>query len=190
MILLDALGTHQRILDDINQFLADWDSVLSRLDENIKILEQYLSRDGYKTGIKTKDIFDNIQIFFPIDDPHTEYINLSGDTPIWWTLQHSADLLTNLIRYGITKNIYLRGCISMGYIREYRNGYFSTAMIENANFAGSCEMIGVIVSPTAMRVLNNKTYFSSSRFFQYVKCLIPIRILLAYREKDFQLGWI
>jgi hypothetical protein len=54
VILLDALGTHQRILDDINQFLADWDSVLSRLDENIKILEQYLSRDGYKTGIKQK----------------------------------------------------------------------------------------------------------------------------------------
>ena len=54
----------------------------------------------------------------------------------------------------------------MGYIEEYRNGYFSTAVIEiHAEFAGSCEMIGVIVSPTAMRVLNNKTYFSSPRFF-------------------------
>jgi hypothetical protein len=58
----------------------------------------------------------------------------------------------------------------MGYIEEYRNGYFSTAVIEiHADFAGSCEMIGVIVSPTAMRVLNNKIYFSSPRFFQYVK---------------------
>jgi hypothetical protein len=66
-------------------------------------------------------------------------------------------------------NIYLSGGISMGYIQEYRDGYFSTAMIENADFAGSCEMIEVIVSPTAVRVLNNKTYFSSPGFFQYVK---------------------
>jgi hypothetical protein len=185
VIFLDSLGTRQRILDDISQFLADWDSVLNRLDENVKVLEQNLSGRGYKTGIRTKDIFDNIQIFFPSDDPHTDHINFSGGTPLWWTLQHSADLLTNLIRYGIIKNIYFRGCISMGYIQEYRNGYYSAAMIENADFANSCEMIGTIVSPSAMRVLNNKTHNSSPRFFQYVKYRIPIKEPTGKRRKKF-----
>jgi hypothetical protein len=50
VILLDALGTRQRILDDINQFLADWDLVLNRLRKNIEVLEQHLSRDGYRLG--------------------------------------------------------------------------------------------------------------------------------------------
>jgi hypothetical protein len=62
IILLDALGTRQRILDDIDKFLTDWDSVLNRLQENVRKLEQQLS-GSYRIGIKTKDIFDNIQMF-------------------------------------------------------------------------------------------------------------------------------
>lgn len=75
--------------------------------------------------------------------------------------------------------------MSMGHLQEYRNGYFSAAMIENADFAGSCEMIGVVVSPTAMRVLNNKTYFSSPRFFQSVKYRIPIKDPTRKQRKRF-----
>jgi hypothetical protein len=49
---------------NIDQFLDDWDSVLNRLKEkeNIDVLEQYLTSHGYRARIKTKDIFDNIQI--------------------------------------------------------------------------------------------------------------------------------
>jgi hypothetical protein len=32
VILLDALGTRQRLVDDIDIFLADWDLVLTRTD--------------------------------------------------------------------------------------------------------------------------------------------------------------
>ena len=103
VILLDVQGTRQRILDDIDKFLTDWNSVLKRLEENISILEQKLSSGGYRIGIKTKDIFDDIQIFYPTDDPHTEYVDLTGSNPIWWSIQHSAGLLTNLVRYGITR---------------------------------------------------------------------------------------
>jgi hypothetical protein len=77
IILLDALGTRQRILDDIDKFLTDWDLVLNRLEENVRKLEQQLS-GSYRIGIKTKDIFDNIQMFYPVDDPHTEYTDLTG----------------------------------------------------------------------------------------------------------------
>jgi len=41
VILLDALGTRQRLVDDIDIFLADWDLVLTRLKENIDKLEQF-----------------------------------------------------------------------------------------------------------------------------------------------------
>ena len=63
----------------------------------------------------------------------------------------------------------------MGHIREYRNGFFSTALIENADFAESLDMIGVVVSPSAMRVLNNKSYSSSQRFYHFVKYGVSLK---------------
>jgi hypothetical protein len=175
VILVDALGTRQRLLDDIDKYLADWNSVLNKLGENIRILEYHLSSRGFRIGIKSKDIFDNIQIFYPTDDPYTEYVDLTGNNPIWWSLQHSAELLTNLVRYAITKNIFLHGCMSMGYIQEYRNGYYSRAMIENADLAESFDMIGVIAGISSMRVLINKSYSSSPRFYHFIKYHIPIK---------------
>src|SRR5918911_4478322 len=185
VILLDAMGTRQRLLDDIDKYLADWDSVLNKLDENIRILEYHLSSRGYRIGIKIKDIFDNIQIFYPTDDPKTEHIDLTGSNPIWWSLQHSAELLTNLVRYAITKSIFLRGCISMGYIQEFRNGYYSKAMVENADLVESVDMIGVIAGLSAMRVLNNKSYSSSPRFYRFVKYRIPIKEPTRNRRNEF-----
>jgi hypothetical protein len=185
VILLDAMGTRQRLLDDIDKYLADWDSVLNKLDENIRILEYHLSSRGYRIGIKTKDIFDNIQIFYPTDDPKTEHIDLTGSNPIWWSLQHSAELLTNLVRYAITKSIFLRGCISMGYIQEFRNGYYSKAMVENADLAESFDMIGVIAGISSMRVLINKSYSSSPRFYHFIKYRIPIKEPTRKRRRLF-----
>jgi hypothetical protein len=185
VILVDALGTRQRLLDDIDKYLADWNSVLNKLGENIRILEYHLSSRGFRIGIKSKDIFDNIQIFYPTDDPYTEYVDLTGNNPIWWSLQHSAELLTNLVRYAITKNIFLRGCMSMGYIQEYRNGYYSRAMIENADLAESFDMIGVIAGISSMRVLINKSYSSSPRFYHFIKYRIPIKEPTRKRRKLF-----
>jgi hypothetical protein len=162
------LGTRNRISRDLGGFIADWDSVLTKLDENVSILENRLSPQ-YRTGIRTKDIFDNIQIFYPTDNPVTSYVDLTGANPIWWSLQHSADLLINLIRFGITRGIYFRGGISMGHVREYRNGYFSKYMIENAEISKGFEMIGARVGLSSLRVLNNKSYQSSPRFYHFVK---------------------
>jgi hypothetical protein len=128
---------------------------------------------------------DNIQIFYPTDDPKTEYIDLTGSNPIWWSLQHSAELLTNLVRYAITKSIFLRGCISMGYIQEFRNGYYSKAMVENADLAESFDMIGVIAGISSMRVLINKSYSSSPRFYHFIKYRIPIKEPTRKRRRLF-----
>ena len=185
VILLDALGTRQRLVDDIDKFLGDWDLVLTRLKENIDKLEQELSGHRYRIGIRSKDIFDNIQLFYPVDDPHTEYVDLTGSNSIWWSLQHSAELLTNLIHYAITKNIFLRGCISYGHIQEYRNGYYSRAMVENADLAESFDMVGVIAGISAMWVLNNKAYASSPRYRRFVKYRIPIKEPTRNRRRMF-----
>lgn len=174
IILLDSLGTRNRISLDIDNFIADWDAVLTKLNQNVSILENKLSGQ-YRTGIRTKDIFDNIQIFYPTDDPIRAYVDLTGSNAIWWSLQHSAELLINLIRFAITRGVYFRGGISMGYVREYRNGYFSTSMIENADISKDFHMIGARVGLTAIRVLNNKSYQSSPRFYHFVKYWIPDR---------------
>jgi hypothetical protein len=184
IVLLDVLSARQRLIEDIDKYLIDWDSVLDRLEENIHRLENHLSGQ-YRIGIRTKDIFDNVQIFFPTDDPRTKHIDLAGSNPIWWSLQHSAELLTNLIRYAITKNIFLRGCMSMGYIQEYRNGYYSRAMVENADLVESIDIIGVIAGLTAMRILNSKSYSSSPKFYRFVKYRIPIKKPTRNRRNEF-----
>jgi hypothetical protein len=185
VILLDALGTRERIVDDVDKFLADWDSVLKRLEENILTLEKNLSSKGIRIGIKIKDIFDNIQVFYPTDDPHTELRDLTGSNHIWWSIQHSAELLTNLIRFGITRNIPFRGCISTGYLQEYRNGYYSKSMIENADLAESFDMIGVIAGLSSMWFLNAKSYASSPKFYHFIRYRIPIKDPTRKRRKSF-----
>jgi hypothetical protein len=60
----------------------------------------------------------------------------------------------------------------MGYIQEYRNGYYSRAMIENADLAESFDMIGVIAGISTMKVLINKSYFSSPRFYHFIMYLM------------------
>lgn len=97
IILLDAMGARQRISDDIDCFLNDWDIVLIRLEHDIKLLERQLSDRKYKAGIRMKSIFDNIEIFYPTDDPNSlpkGFVDFTGSNSIWWTIQLSADLLT------------------------------------------------------------------------------------------------
>ena len=48
-------------------------------------------------------------------------------------------------------------------------------MIEIADLAQSFDMLGVIAGPSAMTVLNAKSYWSSSRFCYFVKYKIPIK---------------
>jgi hypothetical protein len=42
VILLDALGTRNRIQENVESFLADWDLVLNKLGQDANILEQQL----------------------------------------------------------------------------------------------------------------------------------------------------
>lgn len=185
VILLDVLGAAQRIQKDVDTFLNDWNLVLNRLEENKRTLEQLLSKGGYTTGIRIKDIFDNIQIFIPTDDPTTKHRDYTGGISIWWSIQHSADLLINLLRYAITKNIFLRGCISMGHIQEFREAYYGKPVIENAQFAESLDMIGVIAAPSSTIVLRNKSYSSSPRFYYFIQYHMPINNPTRKRRKFF-----
>ena len=73
----------------------------------------------------------------------------------------------------------------MGYMQEYRNGYSSTAMVENADLAESVDMIEVIAGLSMMRVLNNKSYSSSPRFYHFVKYRIPIKEQTRNRRNEF-----
>ena len=68
VVLLDALGTRQRIIKDLDSYITDWELVINKLQINIQKLNQGLSLRNYKSEIKMKDIFDNIQVFYPIDD--------------------------------------------------------------------------------------------------------------------------
>lgn len=74
----------------------------------------------------------------------------------------------------------------MGYIREYKNGLFSTALIETSVFAESLNMIGIVAGPSAMRVLNSKSYSSSPRSCSNLKSEQPanLDVLNLTRKSD------
>ena len=175
VILIDVLGTRQRISKDLDSYITDWELVINKLQTNIQKLNQGLSLRNYKSGIRMKDIFDNIQIFYPIDNPVTTYVDLSGDNSLWWSLQHSADLLINFFQYALTKNIFFRGCISIGHVIEVRETFYSTTLIENADLTESFNLIGIICGPTSLRVLDNKQHYSSPIFHNFVKYKIPYK---------------
>ena len=151
VILLDALGTRQRIIKDLDSYITDWELVINKLQTNIQKLNQGLSLRNYKSGIRMKDIFDNIQIFYPIDNPVTTHVDLSGDNSLWWSLQHSADLLINFFQYALTKKIFFRGCISIGHVIEVRETFCSKTLIENADLTESFNLIGIICGHTSLR---------------------------------------
>jgi hypothetical protein len=62
----------------------------------------------------------------------------------------------------------------MGYIQEFREAYYGKSVIENAQFAESLDMIGVVAAPSSTMVLRNKSYSSSPRFYYFIKYHIPI----------------
>jgi len=172
VVLLDSMGTRERLNKNINSFLVDWNSILTELELKVKGLQDILYNKGNRKSIRIKDIFDNVQIFCPTDDPILQHIDLTGNNPLWWTIQYLGFLLIYLIRFGIRKGIYFRGCVSMGHIKEYRNGFFSTAMIENADLMESLDMIGMVIGPSAMRVLNNRSLYAP-KFNNFIRYDIP-----------------
>jgi hypothetical protein len=182
VILLDALGTRQRIKKDLDSYITDWELVINKLQTNIQKLNQGLSLRNYKSGIRMKDIFDNIQVFYPIDNPVTTHVDLSGDNSLWWSLQHSADLLINFFQYALTKKIFFRGCISIGHVIEVRETFYSKTLIENADLIDSFNLIGIICGPTALRVLNNKQRYSSPILPNFVKYKIPYKTGKSFKD--------
>ena len=175
VILLDALGTRQRIIKDLDSYITDWELVINKLQTNIQKLNQGLSLRNYKSGIIMKDIFDNIQIFYPIDNPVTTHVDFSGDNSLWWSLQHSADLLINFFQYVLTKKIFFKGCVSIGHVIEVRETFYSKTLIENADLIDSFNLIGIIAGPTSLWILNNEQRYSSPILPNFVKYKIPYK---------------
>ncbi|HEX6672242.1 MAG TPA: hypothetical protein VF084_08400 [Nitrososphaeraceae archaeon] len=50
VILLDALGTRQRIIKDLDSYITDWELVINKLQTNIQKLNQRLSLRNLDLG--------------------------------------------------------------------------------------------------------------------------------------------
>ncbi|MGC1931851.1 MAG: hypothetical protein WA667_23015, partial [Candidatus Nitrosopolaris sp.] len=67
LVLLDALGTQENDHEKLKEKVRNFDLVDQRIEENISILRQKLENAGYNSVIYSGFIYDNIQIFLPID---------------------------------------------------------------------------------------------------------------------------
>jgi hypothetical protein len=81
----------------------------------VNILKSSLALHNYNNRISSTQLYDNFQIFLPVDESfYHGPINLTGRNSLWWTIHHMGELLIPLFRFALIQNIPLRGCISIG----------------------------------------------------------------------------
>jgi hypothetical protein len=91
--LLDALGTKDSHRAERTEVLKErWDRLDEKFRNYISRLRSNLALRKYNNCISSTQVYDNFQIFLPVDE--TFYhgpIDLSGRNSLWWTVHHIGD---------------------------------------------------------------------------------------------------
>jgi hypothetical protein len=190
LALLDALNT-KGIKDDI--LLESWNRIDDTMSICIKKLQKDLKLHFYRHDLKLGQIFDNIQIVLPVDNPITSYTDLTGRNSLWWSIIHLGDLLIDLFRFAITNKIFLRGCITAGRFIETHKRIFGAAVNTAAAIYERSDWLGISLSNYVEMILNNAVdkYGFSYIFIDYD---VPIKLnknggIVSKREKQKILNW-
>jgi hypothetical protein len=63
----------------LKEKVRNFDLVDERIEENISILSKKLENAGYNSVVYSKFIYDNIQIFLPIDINFPVHVDMTGE---------------------------------------------------------------------------------------------------------------
>jgi hypothetical protein len=79
LVLLDALGTSGISRQDLNEKVKNFDQVDERVSKDISILSRDLERHHFNNRIFSGTIYDNFQIFLPIDIHNPSFVDMTGN---------------------------------------------------------------------------------------------------------------
>jgi hypothetical protein len=115
LVLIDALGIQENDQEKLKEIVSNFDLVDDRIKHNISILGQKLENAGYNSMISSGFIYDNFQIFLPIDIGFPKYVDMTGKNDWYWNLIFIGNMLIDIFRYALSLNVPLRGCITSGH---------------------------------------------------------------------------
>jgi hypothetical protein len=198
LVLLDALGTKAGTKEDLKQKVSNFDLIDDRLNSDIMVLSQKLESRGYNHLIYSGTIYDNFQIFLPINIDHHKFVDMTGKNDWYWSLTIMGNLLIDFFRHAICHRIPLRGCITSGYGEISKtNRILGPIANEASRYYQIADWIGVILTNHPSIVLNNKVSVNPQKeFFEpYIKYGVPVKqcvpdydsgtYRIEYKHKDF-----
>jgi hypothetical protein len=113
LVLLDALGTKLTEKEDLKERIRNFDLVDDRLNNDINILRADLERHHYSHLISSGTIYDNFQIFLPIDIDNTPYVDMTGKNDWYWSLVSIGNLLIDVFRHALSHRIPLEAVLPL-----------------------------------------------------------------------------
>ena len=181
LVLLDALGTSGISGQDLKEKVKDFDLVDERVSKDISILSHDLEQHHFSNLIFSGTIYDNFQIFLPIDVNNSSFVDVTGKNDWYWSLISIGNLLIDVFRYALFHNIPIRGCITSGYGEVSRTKrILGPVADEAACFYEITDWIGIVVTNHPAIVLNNKLSINPKKepFEPYIKYNVPVKELI------------
>jgi hypothetical protein len=181
LVLLDALGTKANSNQGLEEKVKNFDLVDDRFKRDVDILVANLRKHGYNSLISSGTIYDNFQIFLPIDNPNPKFADHTGKNNWYWSLVHIGQLLIDVFRYALSNNIPLWGCITSGYgERSKTNRILGPIADEASKYYELTNWIGIIVTKHPELILNYKASVSPNPelFDLYIRYKVPVRRLI------------
>jgi hypothetical protein len=160
LVLLDALGSKMTLNENLDDKIRNFELVDKTIQEGVKKLRDDLGRFDYDNLVTSGSIYDNFQIFLPFVNKNPAYVDMTGKNNWYRNLISTGNLGIQIMRFSLSKNVPLRGCVASGY-----GGITNTNRVadEAAYFYEMADWIGVITTNHAGIVLNNKAFLSRNR---------------------------
>jgi hypothetical protein len=177
-VLLDALGTKVNVKEELKEKVNNFDLIDNRLNKDINILRDKLQSKGYNDLISSGTIYDNFQIFLPLDIIILGYVDWTGKNDWYWSLITVGNLLIDFFRDAICHRIPLRGCIASGYGEISKTDrVLGPVASEASRYYQIADWIGIIVTNHPSIILNNKVSVNPKEelFEPYIKFDVPIK---------------
>ena len=192
-MLLDALGTKVSVKEELKEKVNNFDLLDDRLNNDIMILRHKLQSKGYDDLISSGTIYDNFQIFLPLDINHPGFVDLTVKNDWYWGLIIVGNLLIDFFRDAICHRIPLRGCITSGYGEISKtNRVLGPIANEASKYYQIADWIGIIVTNHPSIILNNKISVNPKEelFEPYIKYDVPIKqCVLDYDTSTYRIEY-
>lgn len=120
VIFLDVLGVKDiQERDEAFEMLQNWETVYEVFKDKIKSLGEKLGERDLAADVDFMGFSDTIIISLPVTVHPKRYRDLTKRDDYWWMINIIGEALIPLFLTAISKNILLRGAISVG--RFYRS---------------------------------------------------------------------